>query len=188
MQNLGERGARMKNMVPEGLKRLRLEYVIPSLALMGFKQQYMTLTRGTGMMHHSFHQYVPVSGETAKKRNGALIALEDGLTTGYALNNLQERGTLFWEPGVPVYAGMVIGEHSRENDITVNPCKQKHLSNMRSKAADEAIQLTPPTVLSLEQAIEFIQEDELLEVTPQNLRVRKRILNHAQRKRSEKTA
>ncbi|MBI4248379.1 MAG: translational GTPase TypA, partial [Elusimicrobia bacterium] len=188
MQNLGERGARMKNMVPEGLKRLRLEYVIASRALMGFKQQYMTLTRGTGMMHHSFHDYVPVSGETAKKRNGALIALEGGLTTGYALNNLQERGILFLEPGIPVYAGMVIGEHSRENDITVNPCKQKHLSNMRSKAADEAIQLTPSTVLSLEQAIEFIQEDELLEVTPENLRVRKRILDHAQRKRAEKTA
>ncbi len=185
LEGLGSRGAELKNMLLEG-KRLLLEYVISARALIGFKSEFLTFTRGTGLMHHSFHGYIPrVKGERLRQK-GVLIAQEPGLTTGYALESTQERGTLFVGPNVPVYAGMIIGESSRDNTLIVNPCKKKALSNMRATGSDDAVMLTPHRQLSLEQAIEFIETDELVEVTPKNIRLRKKILEHTARKRSEK--
>jgi GTP-binding protein len=176
LESLGRRGAELKNMVVEGQDRLRFEYVITARALIGFKNELLTRTRGTGIMHHSFHDYIPKIELSMQRQNGVMIAKEQGDTTGYALENLQERGTLFVGPGVPVYAGMIIGEHSRETDTVMNPCKKKQLSNMRASGSDDAIMLTPHRVLSLEQAIEFIAPDELVEVTPKNIRLRKKAL------------
>ncbi len=186
LESLGRRGAQMQNMQTEGSDRLRLEYIIPARSLMGFKSEMLTLTRGTGLMHHSFHGYAPKSGEAARRANGVLVAKEEGTSTGYALQNLQERSVLFIGPGVQVYAGMIVGQNSRDNDLVVNPCKAKALTNMRSKASDEAILLTPPRLLTLEQAIEFIETDELVEVTPKSIRLRKKILDRSQRKKAEK--
>ncbi|MBI4423944.1 MAG: translational GTPase TypA [Elusimicrobia bacterium] len=186
LEALGRRGARMVQMQPEGADRLRLEYHIPARSLMGFKGELLTSTRGTGLMHHSFHGYAPKVGEAPRRPNGVLVAMEAGLSTGYALNNLQDRSVLFIGPNVQVYEGMVVGQNARENDLPVNPCKAKQLSNMRSKASDEAILLTPPRVMTLEQAIEYIESDELVEVTPKSLRLRKRILDKSKRKRAER--
>jgi GTP-binding protein len=180
---LGRRGARMENMVAEGGGRLRLEHVIPSRSLIGFKTEFLTLTRGTGIMHHSFHGYEPKSGERATRGNGVFVCKEAGLTAAYGLFNLQERAVMFLGPGVQVYEGMICGQNSRANDLVVNPCKQKHQTNMRSKAADEALDLVPPRVFTLEQCIEFIAEDELVEVTPKSIRLRKKVLDRSQRKR-----
>ncbi|MBI3550755.1 MAG: translational GTPase TypA [Elusimicrobia bacterium] len=185
-ESLGRRGAKMENMVTEGSDRLRLEYIIPSRALIGFKSEFMTMTRGTGIMHHSFHGYAPKSGELANRGNGVMVCKEAGEVTGYALFNLQDRAVMFLAPGVKVYEGMICGQNSRDNDLVVNPCKQKALTNMRSKSTDEALTLTPPRVFSLEQSIEFISEDELVEVTPKSIRLRKKLLNKSARKRSEK--
>jgi len=176
LESLGRRGADMKNMVVEGEDRLRLEYIITARSLIGFKNELLTRTKGTGIMHHSFHGYIPKSENVAKRLNGVMVAMERGDTTAYALDNLQERGTLFLGAGVPVYAGMIIGEHARDNDIVVNPCKGKKLSNMRATGSDDLILLAPPRVLSLEQAIEYIEGDELVEVTPKNIRLRKKDL------------
>ena len=184
LECLGGRGARMIHMQPEGTERLRLEYIIPARALMGFKSELLTLTRGTGLMHHSFHGYEPKKGEPAQRPNGVLIAMEQGSSTGYALNNLQDRSVLFLGPGVQVYEGMIVGQNARENDLVVNPCKAKQLSNMRSKATDDAIQLTPPRAFTLEQALEYIEPDELVEVTPKSIRLRKKILQKSKRKRA----
>src|SRR5205814_6180286 len=142
IETLGRRGAELKNMVVEGEDRLRLEYVITARALIGFKNELLTRTRGLGIMHHSFHGYLPKSETVIARQNGVMIAKEKGETTGYALENLQERGTLFVGPGVPVYTGMIIGEHSRETDTVMNPCKKKQLSNMRASGSDDAIMLT----------------------------------------------
>jgi len=149
-------------------------------------QFFLTLTRGTGLMHHSYFGYIPRKGAEQGRRRGVLIAQEKGDTAGYSLNNLQTRGTLFVGPGAAVYGGMIIGESARENSLVVNPCKTKALTNMRAAGSDENILLTPPKVLSLEQAIEFVEPDELVEVTPKSLRLRKKILDHTDRKRSEK--
>ena len=176
LESLGRRGAEMKNMVTEGADRLRLDYVITARALIGFKNELLTRTRGTGIMHHSFHGYIPKTTTTTARLNGVMVAKEEGSTTAYALDNLQERGTLFIGAGVEVYKGMIIGEHSRENDTVVNPCKGKKLSNMRATGSDDLILLAPPRVLSLEQAIEYIEEDELVEVTPKSIRLRKKDL------------
>jgi GTP-binding protein len=176
LETLGRRGAELKNMVVEGEDRLRLEYVITARALIGFKNELLTRTKGTGIMHHSFHGYVPEAGNMAKRPNGVMVALESGNTTEYALDNLQERGTLFIGAPVAVYQGMIIGEHSRDNDIVVNPCKGKKLSNMRATGSDDLILLAPPRIMSLEQAIEFIEDDELVEVTPKSIRLRKKNL------------
>jgi GTP-binding protein len=176
LESLGRRGAELKNMVVEGDDRLRLEYVITARALIGFKNELLTRSRGLGIMHHSFHGYIPKSDTVLTRQNGVMIAKEEGDTTGYALENLQERGTLFVGAGVPVYAGMIIGEHSRETDTVMNPCKKKQLSNMRASGSDDAIMLTPHRTLSLEQAIEFIASDELVEVTPKTIRLRKKSL------------
>jgi GTP-binding protein len=172
-------------MTPEGNKRVRLEYVLSSRNLMGFKSELMTTTKGQGMMHHSFHGYGPKGQDPAQRPNGVLVAKEKGTTTGYALSNLQERSEFFLAPGVDVYEGMIVGSNSRAADMVVNPCKAKALTNMRSKASDEAIQLEPPKLFTLEQALEFIDDTELVEVTPKNIRLRKKILNASLRKRSE---
>ncbi|MDE2490128.1 MAG: translational GTPase TypA, partial [Elusimicrobia bacterium] len=188
IESLGRRMGRMLNMAPEGNTRVRLEYEIPSRGLMGFKSELMALTKGQGMMHHSFHGYGPKGDDPAPRPNGVLICKEAGTTTGYALANLQERSAFFLGPGVEVYEGMIVGTNSRQSDMIVNPCKAKALTNMRSKASDEAIQLEPPRILSLEQALEFIADDELVEATPQSLRLRKKVLNASLRKRAEEKA
>jgi GTP-binding protein len=176
LESLGRRGAEMKNMVTEGEDRLRLEYIITARALIGFKNELLTRTRGTGIMHHSFHGYIPKTAAVASRLNGVMVAKEGGDTTAYALDNLQERGTLFIGAGVTVYQGMIIGEHSRDNDTVVNPCKGKKLSNMRATGSDDLILLAPPRIMSLEQAIEYVVDDELVEVTPKAIRLRKKEL------------
>ena len=186
IESLGGRNGSMLNMSPEGTTRVRLEYAVASRSLMGFKSELLTMTKGMGMMHHSFHGHAPKGPEPPQRPAGVLIAKEPGTTTGYALNNLQERSAFFLGPGVEVYPGMIVGANSRQNDMVVNPCKAKALSNMRSKASDEAIQLEPPKIFTLEQALEFIDETELVEVTPKSIRLRKKILDAARRKRSEK--
>ncbi|MDE2237962.1 MAG: translational GTPase TypA, partial [Elusimicrobia bacterium] len=186
IEALGRRNAAMTNMTPEGSSRLRLEYAISSRNLMGFKSELMTMSKGLGMMHHSFHGYGPAQADPPRRGNGVLICKEPGTTTGYALNNLQERSAFFVAPGLEVYEGMIVGSNSRQNDMVVNPCKAKAMTNMRSKASDEAIQLEPPRLFTLEQALEFIDDSELLEVTPKSIRLRKKILNASLRKRSEK--
>jgi len=187
LECLGIRGADMKDMKLEG-KRMRMEYVITARALIGFKSEFLTLTRGSGLMHHSFFGYVPkVKGERTRLK-GVLIALEAGLTTAYAIESTQERGSLFVPPGTPVYAGMVVGECARDNSLTVNPCKKKALTNMRASGSDDAPTLTPPRIMSLEQSIEFIESDELVEVTPKNLRIRKKQLDPNMRKRAQNSA
>jgi GTP-binding protein len=183
---VGRRSAKLENMVSEGENRLRLEYIIPSRALIGFKNEFLTNTRGQGIMHHSFYDYMPKVNVSDLRTNGVFIAKEQGKTTAYALDNLQTSGQLFVGPGVEVYEGMIVGQNSRENDLVVNPCKLKKLSNMRSKSADDAPMLTPPKIMNLEQAIEYIAPDELVEVTPTSVRLRKKILNHLLRKRSSK--
>ena len=183
---LGTRAAKLENMVSEGEDRLRLEYLIPSRALIGFKNEFLTNTRGTGIMHHSFKGFYPKVNVPPLRHNGVLIAKEDGETTPYALFALENNGELFLGPNVKVYAGEIVGQNSRDNDLVVNPCKAKHLSNMRSKASDESYTLTPPRVMSLEQAVEYIAPDELVEITPMSLRLRKKILSHLLRKRSER--
>ncbi|GHT59172.1 GTP-binding protein [Endomicrobiia bacterium] len=181
---VGKRAAKLENMVSEGEDRIRLEYIIPSRALIGFKNEFLTNTRGQGIMHHSFYDYLPKVNVADLRTNGVFIAKEQGKTTAYALDSLQTGGQLFVEPGVEVYEGMIVGQNSRENDLVVNPCKLKKLSNMRSKGSDDAAMLTPPRLMNLEQSVEYIAQDELVEITPNSIRLRKKILNHLLRKRS----
>lgn len=183
MENLGRRKGIMKNMVTFGDGRIRLEYEVPSRALIGFKSQFLTDTRGTGLLNVSFLDYQPYKGDIPTRTKGALVSMENGPVTGYALDALQERGILFVEPGEPVYEGMIIGEHSRDNDLTVNPCKGKKLTNMRASGSDDAIKLAPARKMSLERCMEWIRPDELIEVTPSSIRLRKRVLNETMRKR-----
>lgn len=185
LENLGSRGAQMKNMHLEG-NRLRLEYLITARALIGFKNELLNITRGTGLMHHSFHGFIPKTGAERHRLHGVLIALEKGLTTSYALDNLHDRGIMFVGRDVPVYGGMIVGEATRDKSMIVNPCKKKALTNMRAAGSDDTVILTPPRILSLEQAIEFIETDELVEVTPKNIRLRKKYLDANARKRAEK--
>ncbi|MFH0773924.1 MAG: translational GTPase TypA [bacterium] len=166
--------------------RARFEYRIPSRGLFGLQSELIIETRGTGVLHHVFDCYGPYKGEILTRSRGVLLAMEQGIAVAYGLFNLQERGVLFIGPGVKCYGGMIIGEHSRENDLVVNPLKSKKLTNMRAASSDENIQLTPPRSLSLEQAIEFISDDELVEVTPLSIRLRKRLLDENDRKRSAK--
>jgi GTP-binding protein len=186
IESLGRRSGRMVHMNTEGTTRVRLEYIIPSRGLLGLKSELLTMTKGLALMHHSFHGWAPKGADPAPRAQGVLIAMEVGKTTAYALFNLQERGTLFVGAGVSVYEGMIVGATSRGNDLVVNPCKAKAMSNMRSKSTDEALTLEPAHPPTLEQALEFIDATELLEVTPQNLRLRKKILVSSLRKRSEK--
>ena len=184
MEALGARRAELTNMVVDGNGRVRLEYRVPARGLIGFQSEFMTLTRGTGLMSHVFDGYAPVKGEIPDRRNGVLVSNEEGEAVAYALFNLQERGRLFISPGEKVYEGMVIGIHSRENDLVVNPIKTKKLTNIRAAGKDDAILLTPPIPLTLEYAVEFIGDDELVEVTPSSIRIRKRFLKEHERKRA----
>lgn len=175
-QKLGTRRGRMTKMANNGHGRVRLEFHIPARGLIGFRSEFLTDTRGTGLLNHIFDGYDIWQGSIAKRTTGALVADRSGKTTTYALYHLQPRGELFIKEGTPVYEGMIVGENSRENDIDVNVIKEKKLTNMRASGADEALRLVPPRLLSLEQALEFIKDDELVEVTPQTIRLRKRIL------------
>lgn len=165
----------------------RIEYSIPTRGIIGFRGYFISETRGEGVLTSRFSKYDSFKGEIPGRKNGALISMESGVSTSYALWNIQERGTLFIEPGLSVYPGMIVGENSRENDIEVNPCKEKKLTNVRAAGSDENIKLVPPRKLSLEQAIEFLDDDELLEITPLNIRLRKKVLDYNQRKRSSKS-
>ena len=189
MEKLGQRGGDLKDMVPDGKGRVRLDFVIPSRGLIGFRTEFLTATQGSGLLYHVFDHYAPVKqGEFGKRVNGVLIANGMGKAVGFSLFNLQERGRMFVEPGQDVYEGMIIGIHSRGNDLVVNPLKGKQLTNVRASGTDENIVLTPAIRMSLEQALEFIEDDELLEVTPDNLRLRKRLLLEHERKRAARAA
>lgn len=182
IEKLGKRKGEMLNMISEN-KHTRLEYHVPTRGLLGFRSEFIRDTRGEGVMEHNFLEYQIFKGKIEHHKNGVLISGENGKTAGYALWNLQERGRLFLGPGVTVYEGMIIGEHARETDLTVNPCKEKRLTNMRASGSDEAIQLEPPVIFSLEQALEYIDEDELVEITPKHIRLRKKFLKEVDRKR-----
>jgi GTP-binding protein len=186
IEELGRRGARMQEMGPEGEGRMRLEYIVPARGLIGYRSQFLTDTRGTGIMHHNYSHYGPYAGTFKGRPNGVLIAQDPGTTNTYGLFYLQERGSLFLGTGIPVYGGMIIGMHSRDNDLIINPSKAKKLTNIRTTSADEKLFLSPPIVLSLEAALEFINDDELVEITPKAIRLRKRILDHNKRKQVEK--
>jgi GTP-binding protein len=186
MQELGARRGELQQMESDARGRTRLEYRIPARGLIGFQGDFMNLTRGTGLMSHVFDAYAPVRGEIPERRNGVLVSQDDGEAVAYALWNLQERGRMFVSPGEKVYEGMVIGIHSRDNDLVVNPIKTKKLTNVRAAGKDDAILLTPPIALTLEYAVEFIADDELVEVTPQSIRIRKRFLKEHERKRASR--
>jgi GTP-binding protein len=184
MQAMGERRAKLENMQPDGKGRVRLDYQAPARGLIGFQSAYRTMTAGTGLFFRVFDHWGPPTERLAGRGSGALISMETGTTVAYALFNLQDRGALFVGPGEEVYQGQVVGEHSRDNDLTVNPLKTKKLTNIRAAGKDDALLLTPPVRLSLEQALEFIADDELLEVTPSAIRIRKRLLKEHERKRA----
>ncbi len=185
IEKLGHRRGEMLNMQPAGKNHVKLEFVVPARGLIGFRSELMTDTRGEGIMHHVFDKYAPCKGEIPGRRRGVLVASDDGEATAYGIFQAEDRGTLFVRPGDPVYAGMIVGENSREGDLDINVCKKKHLTNIRAGTADESIRLTPPVEFNLEQALEYIEEDELIEVTPGSLRMRKKILD---RNRREKAA
>ena len=185
MDRLGERRAELRNIVPDGKGRVRLDCIAPSRGLIGFRPEFLSISRGTGLMYHAFDHYGPrVTGQLGERQNGVLVSMAKGRSLAYALFNLQERGRLFIGPGVDVYEGMVIGIHSRQNDLNVNPLKAKKLTNVRAAGTDENILLTNPIETTLEYAIEFINDDELVEVTPQAIRIRKKSLLAQERKRA----
>lgn len=186
IEKLGRRKAEMKAMNPMGDGYTRLEFEIPARGLIGYRSEFLTDTKGEGVMNHSFLEFRPFSGSVESRSNGALISMENGEATAFSLFNIQERGVLFINPQTKVYVGMVIGEHSRDNDLDVNPIKSKHLTNMRASGSDDAIKLVPPRELTLERALEWIEDDEILEITPLNIRIRKKYLDPTQRKRMAK--
>lgn len=187
IEKLGRRKAEMVSMSPTGDGQTRIEFEIPARGLIGFRSQFLTDTKGEGVMNHSFLEFRPLSGSVEQRGNGALVSMENGVTLAYSLFNLQDRGVLFVDPQTKVYVGMIIGEHSRPNDLDVNPIKGKNLTNVRASGSDDAIKLVPPRKLSLERALEWIEEDELVEVTPVNIRVRKRYLDPTIRRRMAKS-
>ena len=187
MEALGTRKAELSNMT-ELSGYIRMEFFIPARGLIGFRSELLTSTKGNGIMNHIFHGYVPYKGDMTGRSHGSLVAFEQGETTGYGIFSLQDRGTMFISPGQQVYEGMIVGENSRDIDMDINPCKKKNVTNMRTSASDEAIRLTPPRILSLEQALEYINDDELVEVTPENIRLRKAILDRTARGRAAKNA
>ncbi len=186
IEQLGRRRAQMMKYQPDGKGRVRLEFSIPTRGLIGFRNIFLTLTRGGGIMASLFIGYEPWYGDIGQSRSGVLVASDDGVATGYGLNNTQERGQTFVEPGTPVYEGMIVGINSRESDIAVNVAREKKLTNIRSSTSDIGVRLTPPIILSLEQSLDFIEADELVEVTPKSIRLRKRILNHGERMKAQK--
>ena len=187
MEELGRRKGDLQDMQPDGKGRVRLEYRIPARGLIGFQSMFMTMCRGTGIMSHVFDDYGPIKqGDVGERRSGAIISQDDGAAVAYALWKIQERGRLFVSPGDALYEGMIIGEHSRENDIVVNPIRCKQLTNIRASGTDEAIRLVPPVQLTLESAVEFINDDELVEITPKTIRLRKRWLKEFERRRASR--
>ncbi len=189
MKRLGERRSQLRDMVPDGRGRVRLDYLVPSRGLIGFRSEFLTISSGTGLMYHAFDHYAPrVDGNLAERKNGVMVSMAAGKALAYALFNLQERGRLFIGHGVEVYEGMIIGIHSRSNDLVVNPLKSKQLTNIRAAGTDENLLLTPPVSTTLEYALEFINEDELVEVTPESIRIRKKPLREHERKRASRAA
>jgi GTP-binding protein len=186
IEKLGKRKAEMTAMNPTGDGQTRMEFEIPARGLIGFRSQFLTDTKGEGVMNHSFLDFRPLSGSVEHRSNGSLVSMENGVALGYSLWNLQDRGVLFIDPQTKVYVGMIIGEHSRPNDLDVNPIKGKNLTNVRASGSDEAIKLVPPRRLNLERALEWIEDDEIVEVTPKNIRVRKKYLDPTTRKRMSK--
>ena len=186
IENLGSRQGEMLNLQPAGESNVKLEFLIPARCLIGFRSELLTDTRGEGIMHHLFSHYGPWKGEISGRRRGVLVAFETGEATAYGIHNIEDRGFLFINPNEKVYGGMIVGENSRENDLDINVCKKKHLTNIRASASDEAIRLAPPVVFALEQAMEYIEDDELVEVTPAAIRMRKKILDRNQRARTAK--
>ena len=187
-QLLAVRKGQMQLSVNHGTGRIRLDYVIPSRGLIGFHTEFLTETRGTGLAHHVFHGYAPWAGVLRGRQNGSLVADRSGPATGFAIMALQERGTLFIGPGAEVYEGMIVGENARADDMDVNITREKKLSNMRESTAERTEKMTPPRVLSLEQSLEMLREDECLEVTPKTVRLRKVVLDQNQRGRLAKNA
>ena len=183
MELLGQRRGELNNMVPDSAGRVRLDYTIPARGLIGFHNEFLNMTRGSGIMSHVFDAYGPWAGEMESRRNGVLISQDDGAAVAYALWKLQERGRMFVKPGEPLYEGMIVGIHSRDNDLVVNPVKEKKLTNVRSSGKDDAVALTPAIELTLEKAVEFIADDELVEITPKSIRLRKRYLKEHERRR-----
>ncbi len=188
IEKLGKKKGEMTSMTPTGDGQTRLEFEIPARGLIGFRSQFLTDTKGEGVMNHSFLDYRPLTSGVENRMNGALVSMENGAALGFSIFNLQERGSMFISPQDKVYGGMIIGEHSRSNDLDVNPIKGKQLSNVRSSGADDAIKLVPPRIMTLERALEWIEEDELVEITPKSIRVRKRHLDPTVRKRLAKKA
>jgi GTP-binding protein len=189
MEELGRRKGDLLDMQPDGRGRTRLEYRIPARGLIGFQNEFLTMTRGTGLMSHIFDEYAPArEGSIGERRNGVLISQDNGEAVAYALWKLQDRGRMFVNPGDALYEGMIIGIHSRDNDLVVNPIKGKQLTNIRASGTDEAVRLVPPIQMSLEYAVEFIDDDELVEVTPKSIRLRKRYLTENERKRMSRAS
>ena len=186
MEELGRRRGDLQDMASDGKGRVRLDYRIPARGLIGFQSEFLTMTRGSGVMSHIFDEYAPMKPEIPARRNGVLISAENGDAVAYALWNLEDRGRMFVTPGEKLYEGMVIGIHSRDNDLVVNPIKGKKLTNVRASGTDEAVRLTPSIQLTLESAIEFISDDELVEITPKSIRIRKRYLSENDRKRASR--
>jgi|UniRef100_E6QTP2 GTP-binding protein len=184
MEELGRRRGDLQDMQSDGRGRVRLEYRIPARGLIGFQSEFMTMTKGTGIMAHVFDEYGPMKADMPSRRNGVLISQEQGEAVAYALWKLEDRGRMFVTPGDKLYEGMIIGVHSRDNDLVVNPVKGKQLTNVRASGTDEAVRLTPSVKLTLESAVEFIEDDELVEITPQSIRLRKRYLTENERKRN----
>jgi GTP-binding protein len=190
IQGLASRGGKMQNMVPDGRGRVRLEYIVPSRGLIGFQTEFMSMTSGTGLLFHNFDHFGPKaeSMDIGQRHNGVMISNETGKVLAYSLFNLQERGRMISEPGDEVYGGQIVGIHSRDNDLVVNALKGKKLTNMRAAGSDENVILTPAVKFSLEQALEFINDDELVELTPAAIRVRKKFLNEHDRKKAGRAA
>lgn len=186
MDAMGQRKGAMKNMIHAGTESVRLEFVIPTRGLFGFRSQLLTLTRGTGILNHSFQGYVPYCGELARRNNGVLISVDNGNTTTHSLFNLQDRGIMFLGPAEEVYTGMIIGENNKDNDLVVNVCKGKKLTNVRSSGSDDTVSVAPPKIMSLEQVLGYLNDDELAEITPESIRLRKKHLNESERKRVSK--
>jgi len=177
MEKMGPRKGEMLDMYSNGQGGVRLEFSIPSRGLIGFRNEFLTDTKGNGVMNHIYDGYSEYKGEITERTHGSIIAHETGTTTAYGLNSAQDRGKLFIGPGIDVYEGMIVGENAKAEDLVFNVCKKKHATNIRAAGSDEAVKLTPPVILSLEQMLEFIADDELVEITPKNIRMRKKILN-----------
>ena len=188
MEELGRRKGDLQDMQPDGKGRVRLEYRIPARGLIGFSNEFMNLTRGTGLISNIFDGYEPFKGEIAGRKNGVLISQDDGEAVTYSLGKLDDRGRMFVKAGDPLYEGMIIGIHSRDNDLVVNPVRAKQLTNFRVSGKEDAIKITPPIQLTLEYAVEFIADDELVEITPKSIRIRKRHLKEHERKRAARDA